>query len=113
MTFKSVRMSGLGPARLRRSGCTGTYRKEAAVKLLFMGKPGEAAISHDRGTVPQTSGSYFSQPSPCRSQGRQTEKSIPPTLDSSLQGSPSAPLSVTVSPSSGRGTADKVGVRAY
>lgn len=83
VTFNSVRMSGLWPAWKLCSRCHGTYGIGRQYSLSLYTKPrgGER-------NGPQSWGSHFSQPSPCRSQGRQTGKSILPLRTVHYKGLP-------------------------
>lgn len=91
--------------RLECSRWPGTYRNSVTVLPVFRGAERNG---------PQDWGSYFSKPPPCRSQGRQTGKSILPLRTVHFKGLPQRHcLSESVPQAGWDGTADKVGVRAH
>lgn len=103
VTFYSVRMRSLWPARTRCLVNTETG-------LLIFKKKSEGSLRGDQATWLRE---LFHQGSTLL-QSRETNSKInTPTQDSSLQGPPSAQLSVRISTSSRIGTADKLGVRAH
>lgn len=84
VTFNSVGMSGLWPAGILCSRCLGTYTVESGYSIACL--HGEVRGGERDGR--QSRGSHSSSPPPCRSQGRQTGKSILPLRTVHYKGLP-------------------------